>query len=92
MKNVTIYALHQILNCIHFVFKYRKERDHLRELGVVGPPTWEDNINLEFKEIVCEYVDWIQLAEDKVRRRILEPAEMKESRGSHGVTTKITAL
>jgi hypothetical protein len=28
-------------------------------------------------EIVWEYVDWVQLAEDEVRWRILETAEIK---------------
>lgn len=47
-----------------------------------GRPTWEDNINLELKEIMCEYVDWIQLVEDKVRWRVLETAEMRDLRFS----------
>lgn len=64
-------------------------KDTTWELGVVGPRG-------KLKEIlvVCEYsyVDWIQLAEDKVRWRILETAEMKEIWGSHGGTMKIAAL
>jgi hypothetical protein len=28
---------------------------------------WEDNINMDFKEIECESVDWIHLAQDRDR-------------------------
>jgi hypothetical protein len=29
--------------------------------------SWEDNIKTDFKEIGCESVDWIQLAQDKAQ-------------------------
>jgi hypothetical protein len=31
--------------------------------------SWGDKINMMFKEIVCEDVDWIQLAQDRIHKR-----------------------
>jgi len=48
--------------------------------GLVGKPEgkrplgrhrhrWEDNIKMDFQEVGCEDVDWIELARDKDRWR-----------------------
>jgi hypothetical protein len=42
-------------------------RDRLAELL---RRKWEDNIKMDLKEIVCEDVDWIQLAQYRVQKRI----------------------
>jgi hypothetical protein len=31
----------------------------------------EHNINIDYKEIICETVDWIRLARDSVKRQVL---------------------
>jgi hypothetical protein len=40
-----------------------------RSLKAFG--AWEDNINMDLKEIECEGLDWIQMARDKVKCRAL---------------------
>jgi hypothetical protein len=37
---------------------------------------WEDNIKLYLKEVGCDDVDWIHLAQDKVQWRFLVNAVM----------------
>ena len=37
---------------------------------------WEDNINMDFQEVGCEGVDWIELAQDRDRWRALVNAVM----------------
>jgi hypothetical protein len=32
---------------------------------------WEDNIKMYFKEIGCEDIDWIQLAQDIIQCHVL---------------------
>jgi len=38
---------------------------------------WEDNIKMDLQEVVCEDMDWIELAQDRDRRRTLVNAVMK---------------
>jgi len=33
--------------------------------------TWEDNIKMDLQEVGCGGMDWIELAQDKDRRRAL---------------------
>jgi hypothetical protein len=37
---------------------------------------WEDNIKTELQEVECGSVDWIELAQDGIRRRTLVTAVM----------------
>ena len=37
---------------------------------------WEDNIKMDFQEVGCEDMDWIELAQDKDRWRVLVNAVM----------------
>jgi hypothetical protein len=37
---------------------------------------WEDNINMDLQEVGCGAMDWIELAEDRDRRRALVHAVM----------------
>jgi len=37
---------------------------------------WEDNIRMEFKEVACVGMDWIELAQDMGRWRALVNAVM----------------
>jgi len=37
---------------------------------------WLDNIRMDLQEVVCGYVDWIGLAQDRDRWRTLESAVM----------------
>ena len=37
---------------------------------------WEDNSKLDFQEVECEGMDWIELAEDRERWRALVNAVM----------------
>ena len=37
---------------------------------------WEDNIKMDLQEVVCEGVDWIELAQDRDRWRALVTAVM----------------
>jgi hypothetical protein len=46
-----------------------------RPLG--GPERrWEDNIKMDFKDVGCGGMDWIDLAQDRDRRRSLVNAEI----------------
>jgi hypothetical protein len=39
---------------------------------------WEDNITMDVREIVCESVDWINLAEDRDQwRAVVIPSQEK---------------
>ena len=38
---------------------------------------WVDNIRMNLQEVVCGYVDWIGLAQDRDRWRTLVSAVMK---------------
>jgi hypothetical protein len=37
---------------------------------------WEDDIKLDLQEVGCGSTDWIELAQDRERRRALVTAEM----------------
>ena len=57
--------------CIVSWWGNRRERDHYGDLGVVG------QIILEWlQEVVCVYMDWIGLAQDRDRWRKLVSAVM----------------
>jgi len=47
------------------------ERDHLEDLGVD-----EDSIKMDIQDVGWECMDWIDLAEDRDRRRALVNAVM----------------
>jgi hypothetical protein len=38
---------------------------------------WKDNIKIDSKEIGCDNVDWIQVAEDRAQWRALDNKVMK---------------
>jgi hypothetical protein len=40
-------------------------------------PRWEDNIEMDIREVGCEGMDWINLAQDRDRWRALVNAVMK---------------
>ena len=46
--------------------------------GPLGRPMrrWEDNIKMDFQEVGCGYMDWIELAQDRDRWRALVSAVM----------------
>jgi hypothetical protein len=37
---------------------------------------WEDNIKMDLQEVECRSMDWIELAQDRDRRRVLVNAVM----------------
>ena len=37
---------------------------------------WEDNIRMDLREVRCGCVDWMELAQDRDRWRVLESAVM----------------
>jgi hypothetical protein len=37
---------------------------------------WEDNVKMDFQEVGCQCLDWIELAQDRDRRRALMNAVM----------------
>jgi len=39
-------------------------------------PRWEDNINMDFQEVGCGVMDWIERAQDRDRWRTLVSAVM----------------
>ena len=47
-------------------------------MGKPGRPRsrWEDNIKMDLQEVVCGGMDWIELAQDRDRRRLLVNAVM----------------
>jgi hypothetical protein len=52
-------------------WEYLRERDHLGDPGVDG-----DNIKMNLQEGGWRGMDWIDLAENRDRRRVLENAVM----------------
>jgi hypothetical protein len=38
---------------------------------------WEDNIKMDLQEVECGGIDWIELAQDRDRKRVLVNAVMK---------------
>ena len=47
----------------------------------LGKPThrWEDNIKMDLREVVYEGMDWVDLAQDRVRWRAVVNAVVKFS-------------
>jgi hypothetical protein len=43
-------------------------------------PRWEDNIKMNFQEVGCEGMDWIELAQDRDRWRAFVNAVMKSNK------------
>jgi hypothetical protein len=39
-------------------------------------PRWEDSIKMDLQEVVCEGMDWIELAQDREKWRALVTAVM----------------
>jgi hypothetical protein len=39
-------------------------------------PIWEDNIKMDLREVGCGGMDWIELAQDRIRWRVLVNAAM----------------
>jgi len=58
--------------CIGSWWGNRRERDHRGRTR----RRWVDNIKTDFQEVGCGYVDWIGLAQDTDRWRILVSAVM----------------
>jgi len=58
--------------CIRSWSGIRREGDHWGDLGVDG---W-NNIRMDLQEVVCGYMDWIGLAQDRDRWRTLVSAVM----------------
>ena len=52
-----------------------KEPDGRRTLGRPWR-IWEDNVKIDFQEVECRGMDWIELAQDRDRRRALVNAGM----------------
>jgi hypothetical protein len=42
---------------------------NLKRKGLLGDPalTWENNSKMNLKEVGCECVDWIKLAQDRIQ-------------------------
>jgi hypothetical protein len=42
-------------------------------VGKLGRPRrkWEDNIKMDLQEVGCRDMDWIELAQDRDRRRVV---------------------
>jgi len=59
---------------VYRVLVWKPERK--RPLGSPGR-RWEDNIKMELEEVGCGDMDWIELAQDRDRRRTLLNAVMK---------------
>jgi len=55
-----------------FWWRNLRERDHLGRPG----RRWEDNIELDIKEVGCGGMDWIELAQDRDRWRAFVNAVM----------------
>jgi len=51
---------------------------NLRERHHLGRPRrrWEDNIKMDFQQVACGDMDWIELAQDRDRWRALVNALM----------------
>jgi len=49
--------------------------DRRRPLGRPRP-RWEDKIRMDLREVGCKCVDWMELAQDRDRRRALVSAVM----------------
>jgi hypothetical protein len=61
-----VYTLHGTRNA--YILVVKSERD--RPLGR-SRCRWQDNIKVNLKEIGCDGVDWIEMAEDSCRYRVL---------------------
>ena len=48
----------------------------IRHFDVRLHQTWEDTIKMDLQEVGCEGMDWIELAQDRVRWRPLVNAVM----------------
>jgi hypothetical protein len=60
---------------LHFAAYSTEEPEGKRPLG--RPRSrWEDNIKLDLQNVGCGGVDWIELAQDRVRWRALVTAVM----------------
>ena len=46
-----------------------------RTLGILRP-RWEDNIKMDFQEVACEGMEWIDMAQDRDSWRALVHAVM----------------
>ena len=57
--------------CTGFWWVNLRERDNLED------PAWEDNIKMDFQELGCGGMDWIDLAQDRDRWRALVNAVVK---------------
>jgi hypothetical protein len=51
--------------------------ENLRERQFARPRRrWEDNIKMDLQNVECEFMNWINLAQDRDRRRALLNAGM----------------
>ena len=66
MKWVGLVALMGERRCIYRVLGGKPEGK--RTLGRPGR-RWEDNIKMDFQEVGCREMDWIELAQDRDRWR-----------------------
>jgi hypothetical protein len=75
----------RIMRWVGYVARMGEERGVYRFL--VGKPEgksplgrirsrWEDNIKIDLQEVGCRSMDWIQMAQDRDRRRALVNAVM----------------
>jgi len=53
------------------------EKPEVKRPLVIPRRRWEDNIKMEFQEVGCASMDWIELAEDRDRWRTLVNAVMR---------------
>jgi len=74
MKWVGLVALMGERRCIYRVLVGKPEGK--RTLGRPGR-RWEDNIKMDFQEVGCREMDWIELAQDRDRWRAPVNAVMK---------------
>jgi len=58
--------------CIGSCWGNWREGDHWGDLGC----RWVDNVRMDLQEVGCGYMDWIGLAQDRDRWRMLVSAVM----------------